>query len=66
MKVTNPHRWERTKLVALLILFITAMSFGGGLNEDSMEPIPDFGLAIFFGSLGILLATRINSTGGLD
>lgn len=64
MRVTNTYRWERTKLFVLLVLLITSIGFGGGLEGE--QPIPNFGLAVFFGLIGLWVATRINSTGGLD
>lgn len=58
MRVRDWQRWQRTKGVTSLVLFLIALACGGGFDE-SAKPIPSFSGFLLFISLSFALMLNI-------
>jgi hypothetical protein len=59
MRVTNWQRWQRTKGVTAVVLFLIALGCIGGLEGDATTPIPSFSGFLLFISLSFALMMNI-------
>lgn len=57
MRVTNWKRWQRTKGIVAIVMFVGAIACAGGLEEtDPSVPIPSpLGFLILLGLSGALM-----------
>jgi len=64
MRVTDWHRWQRTKMSVAGVLFIIALMCAGGAEEpDAYQPMPSFRGFVISMTLCALLTINIYQKG---